>query len=133
MCWGKEAVDAADGLTADGTREILEGRDNLLRDGSIKAALGAKAKVTTVTYSTRPPTKLESRANHVRWIAQSKRPFEIVSDPGYHLNMKEGRPHQYIPSVTTLRRDIKAAFAACRRKVAQKLKVNKHNVYPTKV
>ncbi|KAG6839269.1 hypothetical protein C0991_004300, partial [Blastosporella zonata] len=119
-CWGKEALQAADRVEGGQAqaRDILKGRDNNLRDGSILTAFENKTRVT-LTYSTRPPTVAETKANHVRWIAESKRPFEIVRDPGYLLNMKEGHPQQYVPSPSTVRRDVKEAFAGCRRKVAK--------------
>ena len=122
-CWGEEALAAADKVAGvRDAREVLQGRDNLLRDGSIVSAFANNAKVT-VTYSTRPPTKAESKANHVLWIVESKHPFSIVDDPGYRRNMKEGRPLHYVPSSSTVRRDIKEAFAKCRPKVAKMLQV----------
>ncbi|XP_006462019.1 hypothetical protein AGABI2DRAFT_55200, partial [Agaricus bisporus var. bisporus H97] len=72
-----------------------------LKDGSLVLAF-EKQGVGRPTYSAHPPTKAESKAYHVCWAAESKRLFEIVNDPGYQRNMKEGRPHHYIPSSSTL-------------------------------
>ena len=94
----------------------------MLRDGSILSAFHNKAKVT-LTYSNQVKMKAEARVGHVRWIAQSKHPFEIVNDVGYQWNVKQGAPHQYIPSSSTIQRDVKEAFLKCREKLAKVLQV----------
>ncbi|GLB40642.1 hypothetical protein LshimejAT787_0805130 [Lyophyllum shimeji] len=100
-------------------RDILKGRDNRLRDGSILKAFEEKTVLAKPRYSGNPPTKAEIKADHVRWVCESKRPFEIVNDEGYHRLMKTGRPHHYIPSVSTVRRDLRVAFAKCRHFVSR--------------
>ncbi|EKM74678.1 hypothetical protein AGABI1DRAFT_15226, partial [Agaricus bisporus var. burnettii JB137-S8] len=90
-CYGKEALAAADRVgSGEKRREIIAGRNNDLRDGSLVLAF-KKQGPGHPTYSARPPTKAESKAYHVRWAAESKRPFEIVNNPGYQQNMKEGK------------------------------------------
>jgi hypothetical protein len=123
-CWGTEAIaKVGRGETTKDRRKALKGVDNRkLREGSIVLTFDRTGK-GPVTYLTRPPTKAEIKAFHVRWVAESQRPFEIVKDPAYLQNMKEGRPEQYVPSPTTVRRDVKVAFARCREKISRLLRV----------
>jgi hypothetical protein len=52
----------------------------------------------------------------VQWVAESKRPFKIVEDRGFQKLMKTGRPEYYIPSATTVSRDVKKVFVnVCKR------------------
>lgn len=123
-CWGKETLEASSkvegGVAA--TRDLLKGRNNNLRDGTLLSAFKQKAK-TKIDYLLRPPMKSEIKANHVLWIVQSNRPPEMVKDPGYLKNMRDGRPHAWIPSPSTVRRDVRMAFAGCRQKIYDYLKV----------
>lgn len=59
----------------------------------------------------------------VRWIAESKRPFQIVNDRGFQSLMKTGRPGFQLPSAETISRDTKNAFVAVRQRIAKMLKV----------
>ena len=59
----------------------------------------------------------------VRWIAESKRPFQIVNDHGFQSLMKTGRPGFQLPSAETISRDTKNAFVAVRQRIAKMLKV----------
>jgi hypothetical protein len=59
----------------------------------------------------------------VRWICESRRPFEIVNDLWFRDLMKTGRPEQYIPSPSTVSRDVKRVFARCRQRIATMLQV----------
>ena len=69
-----------------------------------------------VKYSHRQHTKTEARAEIVRWVTESKWPFKIVADHGFQSLMKTGRPKYYIPSPTTVSRDVKKAFVnVCKR------------------
>jgi hypothetical protein len=60
-------------------------------------------------------------AEIVRWVAESKRPFKIVSDRGFQSLMKTGRPEYHIPSEHTVSRDVKQAFVHARKRVAKML------------
>lgn len=51
-----------------------------------------------------------SSAETVCWVTESMRPISIVKDRGYNSLMKTGRPHHYIPSPSTVSRDIKLVF-----------------------
>jgi hypothetical protein len=42
----------------------------------------------------------------VCWVSESKRPFSIVQDRGFQNLMKTGRPKYYIPSPSTVSRDV---------------------------
>lgn len=60
------------------------------------------------------------------WVSENKHPFNIVEDRGFKKLMKTGpgRPHQYIPSASTLHRDVRAIFASTRQRLASKLQVS---------
>ncbi|XP_006460999.1 hypothetical protein AGABI2DRAFT_69866, partial [Agaricus bisporus var. bisporus H97] len=99
-CYGKEVLAAADRVgSIEKRREIIAGRNNDLRDSSLVLAF-EKQGPGRPTYSTRPPTKAESKAYH------------------------EGRPGHYIPSPSTLRRDLKKVFVSARHQVSQLLRAH---------
>lgn len=77
-CWSADVVAAAD--KASNANEVrLTTVKGLLDPQLITAAFERKGK-GKVTFSHRQHTKTESRAEIVRWVAESKRPFNIVSD-----------------------------------------------------
>ncbi|KAJ3513595.1 hypothetical protein NLJ89_g2859 [Agrocybe chaxingu] len=108
LCWGDEAVAAGD-KTRDvhAAREALAGMKDL--NGSITSAFERVAR-SKVTYSNRQHTTTETRAEIVRWVAESKRPFRIVKDRGFQSLMKTGRPDYHIPLPETVSRDVKRVF-----------------------
>lgn len=106
----------------DQARNVLKDKNNL-RNGSIALAF-QKVGQEIITYPTTPPTNLEVRVNHVKWMAKSHRAFAIVDDKGYHRNMKSGRPHQYIPTADTISRDVRYVFIRAREKIARLLNVS---------
>jgi len=59
----------------------------------------------------------------VRWIAESKRPFQIVNDRGFQSLMKTGRPGYQIPSAETVSRDMKRVLTNVRQRIAKMLQV----------
>lgn len=65
-----------------------------------------------------------SRVEIVKWVAESCRPFSIVRDPGFKKLMKTGRPGYYLPSPSTVSRDVKMVFARTRQRVAKLLQVS---------
>jgi hypothetical protein len=121
-CWGTETVAAT-----DQTKNASEARTSVtnlvLKDGSITAVFERLGKAN-ITYSHRQHTKTEARfitphndkydplkhttcrAEIVHWVAESVQPFEIVKDRGFHSLMKTGRPGYYIPSPSTVSRDV---------------------------
>jgi hypothetical protein len=64
-----------------------------------------------------------TRAEIVRWVAESKRPFKIVKDRGFQSLMKTGRPGYHIPSPDTVSRDVKMVFVNVRKRIAKMLQV----------
>ena len=64
------------------------------------------------------------RAEIVRWVSESKRPFKIVEDRGFKKLMKTGRPEYYIPSPQTVSRDVKKVFVCVHKRVAKILQVS---------
>jgi hypothetical protein len=77
-----------------------------------------------VRYSHRQHTTTEARAEIVHWVAESRRPFEIVSDRGFQSLMKSGRPAYNLPSSTTVSRDVKKVFVNVREHMAKMLQVS---------
>lgn len=65
----------------------------------------------------------QSRAEIVRWVSESVRPFKIVEDRGFLSLMKTGRPDYYIPSASTVSRNVKLAFGRTRERIAKMLNV----------
>jgi hypothetical protein len=57
----------------------------------------------------------------VRWVSESKRPFNIVNDCGFQCLMKTRRPEYYIPSPTTVSRDVKQVFTNVHKRIAKML------------
>ena len=74
-----------------------------------------------VSFSHHQHTKTKSRAEIVWWVAESKRPFYIVSNHGFQSLMKTGRPECYILSPATVSLDVKKVFANMRRHIAKML------------
>ena len=121
-----------------------EALSNKEADGSIAAAFERVGK-GKVTYSHCQHTKLEARyiyflcccskkvdiercrAEFVRWVAENKRPFQVVNDRAFRSLMKTGRPECYIPSAKTLSCDVKNVFVNARKRIAEMLQVSFHS------
>ncbi|THU95823.1 hypothetical protein K435DRAFT_819612 [Dendrothele bispora CBS 962.96] len=116
--------DTGDANATKGLIKDLKGTDarkavsTYLKQGTITAAFKRENK-GVVTYSHRQHTRTETRAEIVRWVAESSRPYAIVKDRGFQCLMKTGRPGYYLPHPTTVSRDVKMVFAKTRRRVAQ--------------
>jgi hypothetical protein len=104
-CWGDDVV-----ASADKANDVNKVRRTTVKGSLdpqlIMAAFERKGR-DKVTYSHRQHTKSEARAEIVQWVSESKRPFNIVKDCGFQSLMKTGRPDYYIPSPTTVSRDVK--------------------------
>ncbi|KAL1657498.1 hypothetical protein GGF50DRAFT_68795, partial [Schizophyllum commune] len=108
-CWGKRAVDVAQSHeTATAARESVT--TPMKKDGDIKLSFERKGK-GKITYTTRPHTKTEINF----------RPFAVVEDDGFKRLMKTGRPDHYIPSRSTVSRDVKRVFVKTRTRIARML------------
>jgi len=118
-CWGEGVLTAAESAkdANEACSRIIHG---FLKTGKITEMFERKAKAT---YSTIQHTKSETRAEIVRWVAESLRPFAIVKDRGFRSLMKTGRPDYYIPSPSTIARDVKAVFARVRNRISKILRV----------
>jgi hypothetical protein len=57
-------------------------------------------------------------------VSESVRPFSIVEDRGFKSLMKTGRPEYYIPSASTVSRDVRLVFARTRERIAKMLQVS---------
>jgi len=120
-CWGDEALAAADDAASmdDACERVVK---SLNVSGLITASFERKGK-GAVTYSTRQHTKAETRTELVCWVAESLRPFKIVKDRGFQSLMKTGRLHYYLPSPSTISRNVKTVFAQTRKRIAKLLQV----------
>ncbi|KAF8548181.1 hypothetical protein OG21DRAFT_1479289 [Imleria badia] len=94
---------------------------SILCNGSITESFKRKGK-GKVTYLHRQHMCAETKAEIVRWVCESLRPFAIVKDRGFQSLMKTGRPEYYIPSELTISHDVRLVFARTRVKVAKLLK-----------
>lgn len=117
-CWGEASVTAI--TTLSGIKDAQESVTSIKESGSVTAAFKKKGK-GKVSFSHRQHTKTETKAEIVRWVSESLRPFKIVSDRGFKSLMKTGRPEYYIPSPSTVSRDIRLVFANVRKQMAKML------------
>ena len=126
------------------TGTAKDARESVVKEikgsGSITAAFERKGK-GKVTFSHRQHTKTETksvtlpsqalvlyliiicRAEIVRWVAEDLRPFKIVEDRGFQKLMKTGRPEYYLPSPSTVSRDVRLVFVNARKRIAKMLQV----------
>ncbi|KAF8326248.1 hypothetical protein F5887DRAFT_900191, partial [Amanita rubescens] len=110
-CWGEGPWGAASeyGNIPDARKHVVK---PFLRQGTITAMFQRIGK-GKLTFSTIQLTPTQTRAAIVRWVSESVRPFKIVADRGFQFLMKTGRPEYYIPSPTTVSRDVRLVFARC--------------------
>jgi uncharacterized DUF497 family protein len=138
ICWSDDIVALADKTKDVGAaREALAGLKNV--DASITAVFERVAK-SKVTYSHRQHTKTEARyviitmyllvfpddlvsAEIVRWVTESKQPFQVVNNRGFQMLMKTGRPDFPIPSAETVSHDVKNVFINVHQRIARMLQV----------
>ncbi|KAG6807073.1 hypothetical protein H0H92_008924, partial [Tricholoma furcatifolium] len=85
-------------------------------DGSIFAAFACQGQ-QPISVSYCALTSDETRVRIALWCAESSRPMKIVRDCQFTMLILAGRPTTTIPSPTTVSRDIKAAFEACRSQI----------------
>ena len=137
ICWGEDIVG-----DADKTKEVHVAREALTKmksaNGSITDTFERVAKAK-VTYRHRQHTTTEAwwvesshqwkrltwlhSAEIVHWVAENKRPFQIVNDCGFQSLMKTGCPGYHIPSAETVSCDVKRVFIEVCKRIAQMLKV----------
>jgi len=73
-----------------------------------------------------PLPNVLGRAEIVCWVAESLRPFDIVTDQGFQSLMKTGRLEYYLPSAETIARDVRQVFVHSHQRVAKMLKVSRN-------
>ncbi|EPS92664.1 hypothetical protein FOMPIDRAFT_6817, partial [Fomitopsis schrenkii] len=117
-CWGEEALASADALGS--AQKAREGVKSYVRSGDLTLAFKRTGK-GKITYSVRQHSRTETRAELVRWVAESLRPFTIVEDRAFLNLMKTGRPEYYIPSRWTVSRDVQRVFDRTRKRVGKML------------
>ena len=55
------------------------------------------------------------RSEIVCWVSESLCPFEVAEDRGFKSLMKTGRPELYLPSPSTVSRDVRLVFVHTRQ------------------
>lgn len=143
-CWGETTVKTAqDAGSIIGIRRALA-RAEVQEDGSIRACFNKVGSKGTgkVLYSHRQftreetrcvcfllpcakvPTHSNFRAEIVRWVTESARPFDVVKDCGWQSLMKTGRPGYWTPSPKTVARNVRQVFVHSRQRLANILQVS---------
>ncbi|TFK73078.1 hypothetical protein BDN72DRAFT_791600, partial [Pluteus cervinus] len=105
-CWGHEVLDAAKGAGTikDARKKVME---PYKRSGQLTASFKLKGEGKP-TYSTMPLDRIQTKyVEMYRW---------------YNHLMKTGRPEQYVPSPSTVSRDVKRVFAHSRIRLAKMLR-----------
>ncbi|KAF4618847.1 hypothetical protein D9613_009691 [Agrocybe pediades] len=126
-CWGETLVEQA--MKAANVESIREGlKDAKLVDGSITAVFKRNGK-GKITYSHRQHTASQTRAEIVRWVSESMRPFNIVEDRGFKCLMLTGRHNYRLPSRVTVARDVKRVFKKARKRIAKMLQCQMTYLY----
>ncbi|OJT11999.1 hypothetical protein TRAPUB_11453 [Trametes pubescens] len=119
-CWGTVAVERVL-ETADVSEARKMVMTSLLETGRISVHFQWSKKKGKVTYSHMQHTREETRAELVKWVAESLWPFSIVADRGFLLLVKTRRPGYYVPSPSTVSRDAKTVFTHTRARITRLL------------
>ena len=129
---------------ADNMHNIKTAREALANhksiDGSI-TALFQQAAEGKITYSHHQHTKIEAQyvlscqsqevpkmnivsAEFIHWVTESKQPFKIVNNCGFHSLMKSGRHEYHILSAQILSHNAKVVFVHMHGQIAKMLQVS---------
>lgn len=117
--WSAEVVVSAD-KARNASNVCATTIKGVLDPQSIMAVFERKGK-GKVVFSHWQHTKTKLKAKIVCWVAESKRPFNIVSDQSFQSLMKTGRLEYYIPSPSTVSQDVKKVFANAQKHIAKML------------
>jgi len=66
---------------------------------------------------------MHARAEIVQWVSESLWPFKIVKDHGFLNLMETGWPEYYIPSASTVLRDVRLVLSWTQDQIAKLLQV----------
>ncbi|KAJ7689875.1 hypothetical protein B0H16DRAFT_1210215, partial [Mycena metata] len=111
-CWGADTLDAASDMGS------LEKARTLLSTHK-----GAKNQLLTDIFKRHTPGGNLEYLSHVP-LSKSEtrlRPFVIAADRGFRYLMKSGRPTMWIPSPSTIARDVKMLFSKTRERLRDRL------------
>ncbi|THH17103.1 hypothetical protein EUX98_g9192 [Antrodiella citrinella] len=115
-------LDTGDAASTGNLRRHIKG---CKPSGGVEALNAASAFAQSgkgkVVYSARQHTRTGLRAEVVRWLSESFRPYETVRDRGFLCLMKTGRPELWVPSPKTAGRDMINAHIEARNRVARLL------------
>ena len=121
-CWGKPVLAAAN-EAANVDEVCTKIVDGILKNGSITEAFERKGKGRR-TYPNQPLTCAEIKADIVRWVCIFIRPFDVISNESFHYLMKSGQPNMYVPSTSTVSRDVWLVFTRTCQRIARMLNVS---------
>lgn len=121
-CWGPNALKIAQGIgsIADAQEQIF---DKILSQVPLTAHFERK-KGGSVSYMHCNFNKVETRTEIVQWVCESTRPFNVVKGCGFLTLMKTGHPGYYVPSPSTVSRDVKTVFVHSRNQIVKLLQVS---------
>ena len=117
-CWGTKVIVSAN--NANNANDVCDTMIKGILDPQLITAAFKQQGKDKVMFSHRQHTK-ELRAEIVQWVAESKRPFNIVSDHGFWKLMKTGRPEYYIHLPVTVLHNVKRVFATAQKCIAKML------------
>ncbi|KAJ7369090.1 hypothetical protein DFH08DRAFT_676586, partial [Mycena albidolilacea] len=112
-CWGSNTVDAAAHIG-----HLNKARDLLVTLKGVKNQC-----LTDIFKHHTPGSNLNSFSHHLR-------PFVIAADCGLHYLMKSGHSTMWIPSPSTIARDVKLLFKRTRERIWQHLDVHISQTLP---
>ncbi|KAJ6632563.1 hypothetical protein B0H10DRAFT_1624834, partial [Mycena sp. CBHHK59/15] len=119
-CWGEDNVVAAEKVKSLAAARKLLKENSGVRSQRLTDIFRAHEAGGGESFSHVPLTNEQSRAEHVRWVSESLCPFVIAKDRAYRRLMKSGRPSAYIPSPTTIARDVKLLFNKTRERLKKR-------------
>ncbi|KAJ7437456.1 hypothetical protein B0H11DRAFT_1653756, partial [Mycena galericulata] len=111
-CWGEDTVNAASDMgSLHKVRTLLATHK------------GAKNQRLTDIFKRNTPGSNFEYVSHVPLTKSETRlrPFTIAADRGFRYLMKSGRPTVWIPSPSTIARDIKLLFGKTRERIRDRL------------
>ncbi|KAI1785791.1 hypothetical protein LXA43DRAFT_899061, partial [Ganoderma leucocontextum] len=111
LCWTNEAVDHAIEL---GDADVVH--EKLVKPKAQSKSITEFFSQTNgkkMKYSHHALTKIDTRCD--------LRPFKMLADCGFLVIAKSGCPGYYVPSPSTVSRDVKVVFVATRKRLAKLL------------
>ncbi|KAJ6587344.1 hypothetical protein B0H10DRAFT_1831741, partial [Mycena sp. CBHHK59/15] len=120
-CWGEDNVVAAEKVKSLAAARKLLKENSGVRSQRLTDIFRAHEAGGGESFSHVPLTNEQSRMfDGSPRASESLRPFVIVKDRAYRRLMKSGRTSAYIPSPTTIARDVKLLFNKTRERLKKR-------------